>query len=100
MTRPSVLAAAPPAVQSGGGQTTGNQEGPNYGNYETDARTRKGAKNPPPPPQPKKEEKINPDEAYTLHADVELVNVSVVLQDKNGQFIPGLKKEQFHITED
>jgi VWFA-related protein len=88
--------------QSSGAPVVGEQEGPNKGVDETVIRPRKGpSKAPaPPPPQPKKEDKINPDEAYTLRADVELVNISVVLQDKNGQFIPGLKKEQFHITED
>ena len=99
-------AAQNPGSQAKPGQQTRvassfiQQEGPNKGVDETVIRPRKGVKPPPPPPQPKKEEKINPDEAYTLHADVELVNVGVVLQDKNGQFIPGLKKEQFHITED
>jgi VWFA-related protein len=106
--KPTDLAAqnsntqAMPGQQWSGASRFIQQEGPNKGVDETVIRPRKGApKAPaPPPPQPKKEDKINPDEAYTLRADVELVNISVVLQDKNGQFIPGLKKEQFHITED
>src|SRR5262249_21359552 len=53
----------------------------------------------PPPVQPKKE-KINPDEAYAIRTDVELVSVGVVVQDKNGNFIPGLKKDQFRVLED
>jgi VWFA-related protein len=52
---------------------------------------------PPPPPAPKKVED-NPD--YSLKVNVPLVNVDVLVTSKNGQFIPGLKKENFRILED
>ena len=77
-----------------------DQGGPNKGVDETVIVPKKRPKKPPePPPQPKKE-KINPEETYSIRTDVELVSVGVVVQEKNGNFIPGLSKEQFRITED
>jgi VWFA-related protein len=52
---------------------------------------------PPPPPAPKKLED-NPD--YSLKVNVPLVNVDVLVTTKDGQFVPGLKKENFRIAED
>lgn len=52
---------------------------------------------PPPPPPPKKAEDL-PD--YSLKVSVPLVNVDVMVTSKDGQFIPGLKKENFRISED
>ena len=52
---------------------------------------------PPPPPAPKSVED-NPD--YSLKVNVPLVNVDVLVTSKNGQFIPGLKKDNFRILED
>jgi VWFA-related protein len=52
---------------------------------------------PPPPPAPKKLED-NPD--YSLKVNVPLVNVDVLVTTKDGQFVPGLKKENFRIVED
>lgn len=52
---------------------------------------------PPPPPAPKKIED-NPD--YSLKVNVPLVNVDVLVTTKGGQFVPGLKKENFRIVED
>jgi VWFA-related protein len=51
----------------------------------------------PPPVAPKKLEDI-PD--YSLKVNVPLVNVDVLVTTKDGQFIPGLKKDNFRITED
>src|SRR5438094_39939 len=80
------------ARQSGGGSQPSDQEGPNKGVDETVIVPRKRpTKLPTPPPQPKPE-KINPDEAYAIRTDVELVSVGVVVQDKSGMFIPGLGK--------
>ncbi len=44
----------------------------------------------------------NPEEIgnYSLRVDVPLVNVDVSVVTKNGQFIPGLKKDNFRIYED
>jgi VWFA-related protein len=52
---------------------------------------------PPPPPPPKKVED-NPD--YSLRVNVPLVNVDVLVTTKDGQFVPGLKKDNFRIMED
>ena len=52
---------------------------------------------PPPPPAPKKVED-NPD--YSLKVNVPLVNVDVLVTSKDGQFIPGLKKDNFRVLED
>jgi VWFA-related protein len=53
---------------------------------------------PPPPVTPKKVEDL-PD--YSLKVNVPLVNVDVLVTTKDGgQFIPGLKKENFRIMED
>ena len=52
---------------------------------------------PPPPPAPKKVED-NPD--YSLKVNVPLVNVDVLVTSKGGQFLPGLKKDNFRILED
>lgn len=52
---------------------------------------------PPPPPAPKKVEG-EPD--YSLRVNVPLVNVDVLVTTKDGQFVPGLKKENFRILED
>lgn len=52
---------------------------------------------PPPPPPPKKAEDM-PD--YSLKVNVPLVNVDVMVTTKDGQFVPGLKKDNFRIAED
>ena len=52
---------------------------------------------PTPPVAPKKVEDI-PD--YSLKVNVPLVNVDVLVTTKDGQFIPGLKQENFRILED
>ena len=81
-------------------QASDDQEGPNKGVDETVIVPRKRPTKPPqPPPEPKKE-KINPDETYSIRTDVELVSVGVVVEDKHGNFVPGLSKDQLHISED
>jgi len=80
--------------------SSGDQEGPNKGVDETVIVPRKNSRAPQPPPPAPKKEKINPDETYSIRTDVELVSVGVVVQDKNGNFIPDLKKEQFRVLED
>ncbi|MFZ0730946.1 MAG: VWA domain-containing protein [Candidatus Sulfotelmatobacter sp.] len=52
---------------------------------------------PPPPVAPKKVEDM-PD--YSLKVNVPLVNVDVMVTTKSGQFVPGLKKDNFRILED
>ena len=95
--------------QSPAGQTPDNgkpkQEAPaeaggptdSVGPYAIPKKKAEDAPPPPPPPAPKKLEDI-PD--YSLKVNVPLVNVDVLVTTKDGQFIPGLKKDNFRITED
>src|SRR4051812_29282690 len=69
----------------------------NVGPYAIPKKKAEDAPPPPPPPAPKKLEDI-PD--YSLKVNVPLVNVDVLVTTKDGQFIPGLKKDNFRITED
>jgi VWFA-related protein len=54
----------------------------------------------PPPPAPEKPKKIENMPDYAISVNVPLVNVDVLVTTKDGQTIPGLKKENFKITED
>ena len=54
----------------------------------------------PPPPPPDRPKKIEGMPDYSIRVDVPVVNVDVLVTTKNGQFIPGLKKENFRILED
>jgi VWFA-related protein len=83
-----------------GPQPAPSDEGPNQGVGETVIIPRKRATQPPQPAPKPQPEKIDPDQAYTLRSEVDLVSVGVVVQDKKGNFIPGLKKENFRILED
>ena len=75
--------------------------GPSRGVGETVVVPRQRPTRPPEPPPPqKKEEKVNADQAPLFRTEVELVTISVVVQDKNGNFIPDLKQEHFRILED
>jgi VWFA-related protein len=71
--------------------------GGNVGPYVIPKKTTEDAPAPPPPVTPKKIEDI-PD--YSLKVNVPLVNVDVLVTTKDGQFVPGLKKENFKIAED
>lgn len=53
---------------------------------------------PPPPPVPPKKVEDVPD--YSLKVNVPLVNVDVLVTTKDGQFVPGLKQENFRVLED
>jgi VWFA-related protein len=54
----------------------------------------------PPPPAPEKPKKIENMPNYSIKVDVPLVNLDVLVTTKDGQTIPGLKKENFKIIED
>ncbi len=69
----------------------------NVGPYAIPRRKAEDAPTPPPPVSPKKIEDM-PD--YSLKVNVPLVNVDVLVTTKDGQFVPGLKKENFRIVED
>ena len=70
--------------------------GDNVGPYAIPKKKAEDAP-PPPPVAPKKLEDM-PD--YSLKVNVPLVNVDVLVTTKDGQFIPGLKKDNFRILED
>ena len=71
--------------------------GDSVGPYAIPKKTATEPPPPPPPPTPKKLEDV-PD--YSLTVNVPLVNVDVMVTTKDGQFVPGLKKEHFRIVED
>jgi VWFA-related protein len=54
----------------------------------------------PPPPAPEKPKKIEGMPDYSIRVDVPLVNLDVLVTTKDGQFIPGLTKDNFKILED
>jgi len=54
----------------------------------------------PPPPRPEHPKKIEGMPDYSIHMDVPLVNVDVLVTTKDGQFISDLKKDNFRIYED
>ena len=65
--------------------------------YSIPKKREDGVPAPPPPVTPKKVEGL-PD--YSLKVNVPLVNVDVLVTSKSGQFIPGLRKENFRVLED
>jgi VWFA-related protein len=71
--------------------------GDNVGPYAIPKKKTDDAPPPPPPPTPKRSEDL-PD--YSLKVNVPLVNVDVLVTTKDGQFVPGLSKENFRIVED
>lgn len=54
----------------------------------------------PPPPPPERPKKIEGMPDYSIHMDVPLVNVDVLVTTKDGQFISNLNKDNFRIYED
>lgn len=58
------------------------------------------AEAPPPPPPPATPAKVEGMPDYSIKVNVPLVNVDVLVTSKDGQFVPGLKKENFRIYED
>src|SRR6266403_5430174 len=54
----------------------------------------------PPPPAPTKPKKIEGMPDYSIKVDVPLVNLDVLVTTKDGQFVPGLHKDNFKILED
>src|ERR1700683_4232204 len=55
---------------------------------------------PPPPPPPASTPKVEGMPDYSIKVNVPLVNVDVMVTTKSGQFIPGLKKDNFRLFED
>ncbi len=67
------------------------------GPYAIPKKNTEEAPPPPPPPAPKKLDDL-PD--YSIHVNAPLVNVDVLVTTKSGEFVPGLKKENFRLSED
>ena len=61
---------------------------------------KKKEETPPPPPPPAAAKKIEGLPDYSLKVNVPLVNVDVLVTTKDGQAVPGLKKDHFRILED
>ena len=60
----------------------------------------KKTEQPPPPPPPERPKKIAGMPDYSIHVDVPLVTVPVMVTTKDGQFIPNLKQDNFRVFED
>ena len=120
----ALLAGWPGAAQDQSGQTTSSQtpatqapatQTPDNGKPKQDvpdeaggptdsvgpyAIPKKKTDDAPPPPPPVTPKKIEDIPDYSLKVNVPLVNVDVLVTSKDGQFIPGLKQENFRIMED
>jgi VWFA-related protein len=55
---------------------------------------------PPPPPPPERPKKVEGMPDYSIHVDVPVVEVPVMVTTKDGQFISSLKQDNFRISED
>ena len=73
----------------------GGPEGGELGPYAIPKK-----KEEPPPPPPEKPKKVEGMPDYSIKVAVPVVNVDVAVVTKNGQFIPGLKKDNFKVFED
>ena len=92
-------------AQQTSGQQNPNQQpappeagGPQGGELGPYAIPKKKEEPPPPPPEKPKKVEGMPD--YAISVAVPLVNLDVSVVTKNGQFVPGLKKDNFKVMED
>ena len=95
-----VMVGAVVAQDSGQKQPSPEPEGGPQGDigpYAIPKKPDEAKPAPLPPPGPKKIEGM-PD--YTISVNVPMVNVDAMVLTKDGQFVPGLKKEHFRILED
>ena len=90
-----------PASAQSSAQPSDSDAGPNIDNGPIVIPKKKESAEPPPPAPAEPTVKNNNGEVFSLHVDVPLVNLDVsVILDKNHQFVPGLKAENFLILED
>jgi VWFA-related protein len=96
---PSSQSSTPPADNGKPKQDVPVEAGGPTDNVGPYAIPKKKAEDAPPPPPvtPKKVEDM-PD--YSLKVNVPLVNVDVLVTTKDGQFVPGLKQDNFRVLED
>jgi VWFA-related protein len=102
-----LMVAAPHAIAQDQSQpgTNGQKQDapPEAGGPQTDVgpyAIPKKKEEPPPPPPPSKPKKVEGMPDYSIKVDVPVVNVDVLVTTKDGQFIPGLKKDNFRVMED
>jgi VWFA-related protein len=95
----SQAAPAQPTQQNPNQQEAPPEAGGPNGDTGPYAVPKKGEE-PPPPPPPDKPKKIEGMPDYSIHVDVPVVTVPVMVTTKNGQFISNLKKENFRVYED
>jgi VWFA-related protein len=110
----ALVALAPGALVStpllGQDQSSSQQQNPNQQPAPPEAGGPEGGelgpyaipkkKDEPPPPPPEKPKKIEGMPDYSIKVAVPVVNLDVAVVTKNGQFIPGLKKDNFKVLED
>jgi VWFA-related protein len=104
---PIMMRAQSTEPQSTGGQQQGGQKQPpppeaggpqsDSGPYAIPKVSPDKSSQPAPPPAPKKTEGMP---SYSISVDVPLVSVDALVLTKDGQFIPGLRKEHFRVFED
>jgi VWFA-related protein len=111
-----LLAGGTPAHAQGQPQTPAQDNTQNNGKPKQDAPAEAGGptnsvgpyaipkKNPdeapPPPPPSTTPNKVEGMPDYSIKVNVPLVNVDVLVTTKSGQFVPGLKKDNFRLFED
>ncbi|HZB87982.1 MAG TPA: VWA domain-containing protein, partial [Terracidiphilus sp.] len=99
---PAPPPATPPATSPAPDQTAPDAGGPGGDNGVIALPKKKEAEDAP-PPAPAKPKIVNPPglDNYSLRVEVPEVSVDVgVLLEKTGQFVPGLKPENFRVYED
>ncbi len=100
----TLVLAGPARAQTQGSQNPNQQQAPpeaggptgETGPYAIPKKTEQ----PPPPPPTSKPKNIEGMPDYSIHVDVPLVTLDVGVMTKNGQFIPGLKRDNFKVFED
>jgi VWFA-related protein len=96
---PALAQQAPPAPPAGQpSQPAPAEAGGPQGDIGPMAIPKKGEAPPEPKPQPAK--KIAGMAEYSIKVDTALVQVPVLVTTKDGQFIPGLREDNFRVIED
>ncbi len=90
--------APPPPTGSKPSQPAPAEAGGPQGDIGPMAIPKKPEAAPEPPPKPPKKVANMPD--YSIRVDTALVQVPVLVTTKDGQFIPGLKQDNFRVFED
>lgn len=95
-----------PGLGSGAGETvyapkkSAKPKIPEQPQNQPSQQPQKAPQQPSQQPQKKQPQKINPNQVYTLSTQSNLVNVDVLVTDKEGDPITGLKKQNFKVLDD